>query len=65
MKKLMINDQVDKLNLHGDEVNKQKSLGGKKITGIQKRKLIDTTFAKYLLSENVVMMKHRQPLSNR
>ena len=51
--KLMSNNEVDKLKLHNDEVDKQKNLREKKRTGIQKRKLIDTPFAKYVLSENL------------
>ena len=42
----MSNDEVDKLKLHNDEVDRQKSLRENKRTGIQKRKLIDTPFVK-------------------
>ena len=54
--KLMSNDEVDKLKLHNDEVDTKKSLREKKITRIQKRKLIDTPFAKYVLSENLFIL---------
>ena len=47
--KLMSNDEVDKQKLHNDEVDRQNSLREKKRTGNQKRKLIDTSFAKYIL----------------
>ena len=52
----MSNDEVDKLKLHNDEVDRQKSLREKKRTGIQKRKLIDTPFVKYILSENLFIL---------
>ena len=52
----MSNDEVDKLNLHNDEADKQKSLREKKRTGIQKRKLIDTPFTKYVLLENLFIL---------
>ena len=45
----MSNDEVDKLKLHNDEVDRQNSLREKNRTGNQKRKLIDTSFAKYIL----------------
>ena len=54
--KLMSNDEVDKLKLHNDEVDRKKILREKKRTGIQKRKLIDTPFAKYVLSENLFIL---------
>ena len=52
----MSNNEVDKLKLHNDEVDKQKNLREKKRTGIQKRKLIDTPFAKSVLSENLYIL---------
>ena len=52
----MSNDEVDKLKLHNDEVDRQKSLRENKRTGIQKRKLIDTPFVKYILSENLFIL---------
>ena len=52
----MSNDEVDKLKLHNAEVDRQKSLREKKRTGIQKRKLIDTPFVKYILSENLFIL---------
>ena len=55
--KLMYNDEVDKLKLNNDEVDKKKSLRKKKRTSIQKRKLIDTPYTKNVSSENVHILK--------
>ena len=55
--KLMYNDEVDKLKVNNDEVDKKKSLRKKKRTSIQKRKLIDTLFSKNVSSENVHILK--------
>ena len=54
--KLMSNNGFDKLKLHNDEVEKQKKLREKKRTGIQNRKLIDTPFAKSVLSETLYIL---------
>ena len=46
---LMSNDEVDKLTLNNNEVDKkEKRLRKKKRASIQKRKLIDTPFPKYI-----------------
>ena len=55
--KMMNNDEVDKLNLNSDEVDKKKSLRKKKRTSIQKRKLIDTPFSKNISLENLHILK--------
>ena len=56
MMKLMSNDEADKLKLYNDEADKKKCLREKKRTGIQKRKLTDTPFAKYVSSENLYIL---------
>ena len=56
MLKLMSNDKVDKVKLHNDKVDKLKSRMEKIKTGIQMRKLIDTPFAKHVLSENLYIL---------
>ena len=56
MMKFMSNYEVDKLKLHSAEVNKYKSRREKKTTCIQKSKLIDTPFAKYVLSKNLYIL---------
>ena len=49
MMKLVSNDEIDKLTLNNNEVDKKKKrLRKKKRTRIQKRKLIDTLFPKYI-----------------
>ena len=49
MMKLVSNDEIDKLTLNNNEVDKKKKrLRKKKRTSIQKRKLIDTLFPKYI-----------------
>ena len=53
---MMSKNEVDKLKLHNDEADKYKSLRKKKRTAIQIRKLIDTAFAKYVLSENLYIL---------
>ena len=55
--KLINNDKVDKLKLNNTEVDKKKKrLKKKKITSLQKRKLIDTPFAKYISSESIYIL---------
>ena len=50
MIKLMSNDEVHKLKSNGNEVDKKKKRGKKKkMISIKKRKLIDTSFVKYIL----------------
>ena len=50
MMKLMSNDEVHKLKSNGNEVDKKKKRGKKKkMISIKKKKLIDTSFAKYIL----------------
>ena len=54
---LMSNDEVDKLKLNNNEVDKKKKcLRIKKLTSIQKRKLVDSPFAKYILSESIYIL---------
>ena len=49
MMELMSNDEVDKLTLNNNKVDKkEKRLRKKKRTSIQKKKLIDTPFPKYI-----------------
>ena len=49
-------DEVDTLKLNNDEVDKKKRLGKKKRTSVQKKKLIDTPFAKYISSDNIYIL---------
>ena len=52
----MSNDEVDKLKLSNDEIDKKKTPEKKKRTSIQKRKVIDTPFAKYISSRNIYIL---------
>ena len=51
--KFKSNEEVDEVRLSSGEDDKQKILRKKKKTGIQKRKLVDKQFVKYVLSRNI------------
>ena len=51
--KFKSNEQVDEVRLNSGEGDKQKILRKKKKTGIQKRKLVDKQFVKYVSSKNI------------
>ena len=51
--KFKSNEEGDEVRLNSGEGDKQKILRKKKKTGIQKRKLVDKQFVKYVSSKNI------------
>ena len=56
MMKLMSNDEVDKLKLNKIKLMIKKRLRKRKRTSIQKKKLIETPFAKCISSEGIYIL---------